>query len=112
MLALTAKLGAARSISQAGDRAKALERLEALKTAVGDDELAKSRVDTTIELVKRYEKRAERSLFDAADAAQKQIEAETAKPAEAKAEAPKAEEANPEAPKAEAPAKPEAPKAE
>jgi len=112
VLALTAKLGAARSISQAGDRAKALERLEALKTSVGDDELAKSRVDTTIELVKRYEKRAERSLFEAADAAQKQIEAETAKPAEAKPEAPKAEEAKPEAPAAEAPAKPETPKAE
>ena len=101
-LALTAKLGAARCVAQAGDRAKATERLEALKATVGDDELAKSRIDTTIELVKRYEKRAERSLFEAADAAQKQLEAEV----------PKAEDAKPEAPKAEEPTKPEAPKAE
>ena len=50
---------------------------------MGDDEVAKSRVEATIDLLKRYEKRAERSLFDAADAAQKQIEAESAeKPAE------------------------------
>ncbi len=78
-LALTAKLGSARCIAQAGDRAKAVEALEALKKTLGDDEMAKSRVDTTIDLVKRYEKRAERSLFDAADAAQKQLDAEAAK---------------------------------
>ena len=36
-LALTAKLGSARCIAQAGDRAKAIEALEALKTSVGDD---------------------------------------------------------------------------
>ena len=98
-LALTAKLGSARCIAQAGDKAKALETLEALKGAIGDDEVAKSRVETTIELVKRYEKRAERSLFDAADAAQKQIEGEAAK----KEEAPKAEASKAEAPKAETP---------
>ena len=105
-LALTAKLGSARCIAQAGDKAKALEALEALKGTLGDDELAKSRVETTIELVKRYEKRAERSLFDAADAAQKQIEGEAAKKEEApkaeapKTEAPKAEESKPEPAKA------------
>ena len=82
-LALTAKLGSARCVAQAGDRDKAIASLEALKATVGDDEVAKSRVEATIDLLKRYEKRAERSLFDAADAAQKQIEAESAeKPAE------------------------------
>ena len=87
-LALTAKLGAARCVAQAGDRAKATERLEALKATL-DDELDKARVDSTIELVKRYEKRAERSLFDAADAAQKQLEKDAEKPAaEPAAEAP------------------------
>ena len=101
-LALTAKLGSARCAAQAGNRDKALEALEALKAAAADDEIAKSRIETTIDLVKRYEKREERSLFDAADAAQKQIEGEAAKKEEAKAE---------EAPKAEAP-KAEAPKAE
>ena len=100
-LALTAKLGSARCIAQAGDRAKAIEALEALKTSVGDDELAKSRVESTIQIVKRYEKRAERSLFEAADAAQKQLEAEAAKDAEKKPEV--------EAPKDEAKAAPEAP---
>lgn len=100
-LALTAKLGSARCIAQAGDRAKAIEALEALKTSVGDDELAKSRVESTIQIVKRYEKRAERSLFEAADAAQKQLEAEAAKDAEKKPEV--------EAPKDEAKAAPAAP---
>ena len=100
-LALTAKLGSARCIAQAGDRAKAIEALEALKTSVGDDELAKSRVESTIQIVKRYEKRAERSLFEAADAAQKQLEAEAAKDTEKKPEA--------EAPKDEAKAAPAAP---
>ncbi len=80
-LALTAKLGSARCVAQGGDRAKAVEMLEALKASVGDDELAKTRVDTTLQIVKRYEKRAERSLFDAADAAQKQLDAEAAKDA-------------------------------
>ena len=101
-LALTAKLGSARCIAQAGDRAKALETLEALKTSVGDDELSKSRVESTLQIVKRYEKRAERSLFEAADAAQKQIEAEADKDAAAK-------KPEVEAPKDEAKAAPEAP---
>ena len=106
-LALTAKLGSARCIAQAGDRAKAIETLEALKTSVGDDELSKSRVESTLQIVKRYEKRAERSLFEAADAAQKQLEAETAKDDATKDDAAKKPEV--EAPKDEAKAAPEAP---
>ena len=106
-LALTAKLGSARCIAQAGDRAKALETLEALKATVGDDELSKSRVESTLQIVKRYEKRAERSLFEAADAAQKQLEAEAAKDAAAKDDSAKKPEV--EAPKDEAKAAPEAP---
>ena len=106
-LALTAKLGSARCIAQAGDRAKAIETLEALKATVGDDELSKSRVESTLQIVKRYEKRAERSLFEAADAAQKQLEAETAKDDAAKDDAAKKPEV--EAPKGEAKAAPEAP---
>ena len=102
-LALTAKLGSARCVAQAGNRDKAIEDLEALKGSVGDDELSKARVESTLEIVKRYEKRAERSLFEAADAAQKQLEAEAAKDTEKKPEA--------EAPKAETPAEPAAPAA-
>ena len=74
-LALTAKLGSARCVAQNGDREKAIAALEALK---------------------RYEKREERSLFDAADAAQKQIEGDSAKKEE-----PAAEEAKPEPAKTE-----------
>ena len=106
-LALTAKLGSARCIAQAGDRAKAIETLESLKTSVGDDELSKSRVESTLQIVKRYEKRAERSLFEAADAAQKQLEAEADKDDAAKDDAAKKPEV--EAPKDEAKAAPEAP---
>ena len=95
-LALTAKLGSARCVAQNGDREKAIAALEALKETLADDDMAKSRVETTIELVQRYEKRAERSLFDAADAAQKQIEGDSAKKEE-----PAAEEAKPEPAKTE-----------
>lgn len=89
-LALTARLGAARAIAQSGAREKALERLEALKDTV-EEGLDKTRVESTIDLVKRYEKRAEVSLFDTADAAQKQLEADAEKDAAA------AEKAAPEA---------------
>lgn len=76
-LTLTAKLGAARSIALAGDKAKALERLEALKGEVKDDEVSTARVNATIDVVTRYEKRAEKSLFDAANDAAQAIEKET-----------------------------------
>ena len=88
-LALTAKLGSARCVAQGGDRAKALEALEALKATL-DDDFAKSRVESTIAVVKRYEKREVRSLFEAADAAQKQLEAEASKTPEASASEPPA----------------------
>ena len=105
-LALTAKLGAARCIAQAGDREKAIKALDELKATLGDDEIAKARVESTTDLVKRYEKRAERSLFDAADAAQKQLDAES-KASDKKSEAKPAEApAKPEAKPAAAPAKP------
>lgn len=55
-LTLTAQLGAARAYAQAGDKKKALARLDALKSAVKDDEISKARIDATIEVVKRYEK--------------------------------------------------------
>ena len=57
-LKLTAQLGAARSIAQAGDKKKALARLDALKAANKDDELAKARIEATEQVVKRYEKKA------------------------------------------------------
>ena len=94
-LALTAQLGSARSLAASGDKAKALERLEALKKDLEGDDAASSRVESTIALVKRWEKREAKTLFDAADAAAKQLDS-----AATKAEAPKAEESKAEAPKA------------
>ena len=58
-LALTAQLGAARCFAQAGDKAKALARIDALKTANKDDDLAKARVEATETAIKRFEKKAE-----------------------------------------------------
>ena len=75
-LSLTARLGAARSIAQGGDLKKALARLDSVKASLKDDPLGIARVEATVDCVKRFEKRAERSLFDAADAAAKQIEKE------------------------------------
>ncbi len=77
-LALTARLGAARAVAAGGDKAAALKRLEALKAEVKDDATAAARVEATIDVVTRWEKRAARTLFDAADAAAKQLEAEAA----------------------------------
>ncbi len=79
-LALTARLGAARAVAAGGDRAAALTRLEALKTELKDDASAVARVEAAIDVVKRWEKRAAPSLFDAADAAAKQLEADAAAP--------------------------------
>ena len=53
-LALTAQLGAARALAEAGDRAKALERLAALKTENAEDALAKARVEATEDAVRRF----------------------------------------------------------
>ena len=77
-LALTARLGAARSIAEGGDLKKALARLDSIKESLKDDQLGVARVEATVDCVKRFEKRAERSLVDAADAAAKQIEKEGA----------------------------------
>ena len=54
-LTLTAQLGAARAIAQAGDKEKALARINALKAANKDDDLALKRVEATEEVIKRFE---------------------------------------------------------
>ena len=53
-LALTAKLGAARCVAQSGDKAKALERIAALKKDAGDDEIAKARIEAAEDAIKRF----------------------------------------------------------
>lgn len=57
-LALTAKLGAARCIAQAGDKAKALARIDEIKAAAKDDEIATARIDAVEAAIKRFEKKA------------------------------------------------------
>ena len=57
-LALTAQLGAARSYAQAGDKKKALARIDALKSANKDDELSKARIEATEQVVKRFGQKA------------------------------------------------------
>ena len=57
-LTLTAQLGAARSFAQAGDKKKALARIEALKAANKDDALAKARVEATETAIKRFGQKA------------------------------------------------------
>ena len=53
-LVLTAQLGAARSYAQAGDKKKALARIDALKAANKDDELSKARIEATETAIKRF----------------------------------------------------------
>ena len=78
-LALTAKLGGARCQALAGDKDGAVKALEALKATIKDDKMEELRIDRLIDAIKRYEPgRAPRSLFDAADAAEKAIESEKA----------------------------------
>ena len=57
-LKLTAQLGAARAVCQAGDKKAALARIETLKAAYKDDEISKVRVEATETAIKRYEKKA------------------------------------------------------
>ena len=57
-LALTAQLGAARSYAQAGDKKKALARIDALKAANKDDELSKARIEATEQVIKRFGQKA------------------------------------------------------
>ena len=67
-LALTAKLGAARCIALAGDKAKALARIDEMKTAAKGDDIAIARIDATEAAIKRFEKKAPAAPAPAAPA--------------------------------------------
>lgn len=98
-LALTAQLGAARCIAQAGDKEKALARIDSIRAAYKDDEIATARIDATEKLVKRYEKSAAAKSAEPAKPA-----AEPAKPAAKPAAEPAKPAAKPAEPAAEKPA--------
>ena len=109
-LALSAKLGDARCQALAGDKDGAVKALDALKATLKDDKLAEVRVERLTDAIKRYEPgRAPRSLFDAADAAEKAIESEKKPAPAAKPAAPAAKPAAPAAKPAAPAAKPAAP---
>jgi len=93
-LKLTAQLGSARSLAQAGDKKAALAKLEALKKDAKENSLEKARIESTISAVERYGKKA--------------ASAPVAKPAEAKPAEAKPAEAKPAAPAGKAPAAPAA----
>ena len=110
-LALSAKLGDARCQALAGDKDGAVKALDAIKATLKDDKLAETRVERLTDAIKRYEPgRSPRSLFDAADAAEKAIESEkkvtapAAKPTDKPAEKPAAKPAEKPAEKPAAPA--------
>ena len=68
-LTLTAQLGAARALAQAGDKKAALARIETLKSATKDDEVAKARVEAAETLIKRYGQKAAPAPAEAAPTA-------------------------------------------
>ena len=58
-LTLTAQLGAARCLAQAGDKKAALARIETLKAANKEEGIEKARIEATESTIKRFEKKVE-----------------------------------------------------
>lgn len=56
-LTLDAQLGAARSFVEAGNKDRAIARIEAMKVAYKDDKAALDRVESTGKVIKHYEKK-------------------------------------------------------
>lgn len=76
-LALTAKLGVARTIALGGDKEKALAKLAEIKESVKDEAMAKTRVESAEDLVRRYSPKAAKAADPVAEA----IAATAAEPA-------------------------------
>ena len=92
-LALTAQLGAARCIAQAGDKKKALARIDAIRATNKGDEVASARIDAAESLIKRFEK--DKPVAEAKPAAEAKAEAKPAAKVETKPVAKPAAEAKP-----------------
>ena len=56
-LTLTAQLGAARCLAQAGDKKAALARIDALKAVNKEEGIEKARIEATESAIKRFEKK-------------------------------------------------------
>ena len=55
VLALTAQLGAARSLALGGDKEKALAKIAEIKESVKDDPAAKARVEAAEDVIRRFQ---------------------------------------------------------
>jgi len=99
LLLLTARLGAARMTAVLGDRKKAIEALEAAKKEYEKDANGKARIESAIDLVKRFDSHAAKPVEKPAE---KPAAKADAKPAEKPAAKPEAK------PAAKPAAKPEA----
>ncbi len=103
LLLLTARLGAARMTAVLGDRKKAIEALEAAKKEYEKDANGKARIESAIDLVKRFDSHAAKPVEKPAE---KPAAKADAKPAEKPAAKPEAKPAA--KPEAKPVAKPEA----
>ena len=70
-LTLTAQLGAARCLAQAGDKKAALARIETLKAANKEEGIEKARIEATESTIKRFEKKVEAPAAPAPKAEEK-----------------------------------------
>jgi len=86
-LLLTAQLGSARSLAQAGDKKGALAKLEALKKDAKENSLEKARIESTISAVERLGKKAAPASVEKPAETKAAETKAAAKPAEAKAAA-------------------------
>ena len=85
-LALTAQLGAARCIAQAGDKTKALARVSAIKAANKNNEMATARIEAVEDAIKRFEAAVDKPAPEAKPVAEaKPVEAAPAPAAKAEA---------------------------
>ena len=87
LLLLTARLGAARMTAVLGDRKKAIEALEAAKKEYEKDANGKARIESAIDLVKRFDSHAAKPVEKPAEKPAAKAEAKPAEKPAAKPEA-------------------------
>jgi len=77
-LKLTAQLGGARCLVEGGNAKGALARIEALKVAYKDDDVAKARIESTEDVIKRFGQKASEPVVKTEEPkAEPKVEAKT-----------------------------------
>lgn len=84
-LTLSARLGAARVLGQLDRKDEAVKRLEALKEELKGDGMATSRIEMTLDAVRRFVKREQTTPIDEINGLNRQLTAGAPKPAPAPA---------------------------